>query len=432
MKTLKIGALCIAFMLTASPGWAADGMDEDAMFSDMESVIMVEQSQDEKLTDIMSLESATFSGEISGLVGYDMTRAHLDGKADPGENPYATLMEGDFLLDVRLSKGIKAFGNLGLSYSPKDDPKNPNADHFQNVLKEFFVAANIKHKVYFQFGKQTLKWGQGYFWNPTDLISSDRRDFNDMNARQEGVYGLKMHIPFGTKMNIYSFLNASGANKSDEFALAGKVEMLLPKSVEVAASAWTKSQYESVYGLDFRATPANKTQVWGELAMSYGDNQHRLKWNNGGYVDTRLKNEWVPRMSVGISRTFNVGDINDRLTVAGEFYHNGGGYTQNMLRDSTREQFLSGGYFEPNNYGMNYAALFTRLERFLIRDLTLSVNALSNLSDSSGVLRSGVEYQMANNAVLSFDVTQYLGPKNREFTLSGNAVNLEAMLSLSF
>jgi hypothetical protein len=137
-------------------------------------------------------------------------------------------------------------------------------------------------------------------------------------------------------------------------------------------------------------------------------------------------------MSLGVSRTFNIGDINDRLTVAGEFYHNGGGYTKNMLQDTTRAQFLSGGYFESNNYGKYYAALFTSLERFLVRDMTLSVNAISNLSDSSVMLRSGVEYQITNNATLGFDLTGYLGPKNREFTLSGNAVNLEAMLRLSF
>jgi hypothetical protein len=233
-------------------------------------------------------------------------------------------------------------------------------------------------------------------------------------------------------MNLYSFLNASGANTSDEFALAGKIEVLLPHTIEVAASAWAKSQYVAVYGLDFRASPANKTQMWGELALSYGDNQHRLEKNAADYVDTRQTDTWVSRMSVGVSRTFNIGMINDRLTVAGEFYHNGGGYTQNMLHDSTREQFLISGYFENNNYVKSYAAMFTRFESFLVRDMTLSVNAISNLSDSSGVLRSGVEYQLANNATLSFDATRYLGPKNREFTLSGNAVNLEAMLSLSF
>jgi hypothetical protein len=432
MKIFLIGVLCFAFIVTTVPGWAAEGVDENEMFSEENTVVAVEKKQDEKLTDIMNLESVTFSGDISGQFGYDLSRDYLKGDADPGENPYTTSMEGDFLLDVRLRKGVKAFGDLGVSYSPKDDPNNPNADHFQSTLKEFFAAANITHKVYFQFGKQTLKWGQGYFWNPTDLISSDRRDFKDMDARREGVYGLKMHVPFGTRMNLYSFLNASGANTSDEFALAGKIEVLLPHTIEVAASAWAKSQYMAVYGLDFRASPTNKTQVWGELALSYGDNQHRLEWKNDEYVDTRLKDTWVPRVSVGLSRTFNIGNINDRLTVAGEFYHNGGGYTENMLQDTSRKQFLDGGYFESNNYGKSYAALFTSLDRFLVRDMTLSVNSIGNLSDSSVMVRSGMEYQIANNATFSFDVTQYLGPKNREFTLNGNAVNLEAMLRLSF
>ncbi len=74
-------------------------------------------------------------------------------------------------------------------------PPTDVEDPLQTTLKEFFADGNYKYKVYVRFGKQNLKWGRGYLWNPTDLISQDRKDFGDMDARREGVYGLKMHIP---------------------------------------------------------------------------------------------------------------------------------------------------------------------------------------------------------------------------------------------
>ncbi len=432
MKTAEIRALIAALILSAASEAAAgdDAVNENRMFSEGDSVTAVEDRQDDTIADVANRESVSLSGDIAGKLAYELGRDYFEGDADLGDNPYSTSMSGDLLLDVRLQKGVKAFGDFYVSYSPQNDPQS--ADHFRISLKELFAAANIASRVYFQFGKQTLKWGQGYFWNPTDLISVDRRDFKDMNARREGVYGLKMHVPFGTAVNVYGFFNAGSADRIDEIAVAGKIEFLLPRTVEAAVSAWTKNNYETVYGLDFRASPDNKTQAWGELALSHGDNRRRLTRENGAYVDTRVTDEWVARACVGLSRSFDIGDVNDRLSVLGEFYYNGGGYGRNMLEDETRAQFLDGGFFESGNYGEYYAAAFISLQRFLLRDMALKLNVNANLSDRSAALLSGVDYLITDNATFSFDLVWYLGPEDREFTLGGNVAGLQAVLRLAF
>lgn len=422
-------AVGILFVSGAS---LAQTVNEGDLFSSSETVEAVKIKEDASVSELVTQESVAFSGEIASNFGYNLTRAYLDGDGTLGDNPYMTAVQGDLLLDVRLRKGIKAFADLNVNYSPKDDPNNPNADHLQYTAKEFFTDVNIAHRVYFRFGKQTLKWGQGYFWNPTDVISVDRKDFKDINARRTGVYGLKTHVPFGTRLNVYSFLNASSANRADEFAVAGKIEALLPYTIEVAASAWAKQHYPAVYGLDFRASPTNKMQVWGELSLSYGDHRSRLEQCGDRNVATRVTNAWIPRFSLGMSRTFNQGDLPDRITVAGEVYYNDGGYDKNMLQDTTRDQFLSGGYFEANNYGKTYAALFTSIDRFLMRDLTVELNAISNLSDASGTFLTGFVYQLANNAELDAHLIKYWGRQNREFTLSGNSFNANVSLMLTF
>ena len=416
---------------TPAAGQNPQGANEGDLFSDQNTVVSVDTKTDEKVTDAVTQQATTFSGEISGNFGYDITRDALNGDADWGENPYTTAMKGDFLLDVRLNKGIKAFGDLWVIYSPKDEGDNAETEHFQNTLKELFLDVNLARKVYFRFGKQNLKWGRGYFWNPTDVISEDRKSFNDLNARLEGVYGLKMHVPFGVKYNIYGFLNASGANKTKDFAFAGKFEALLPQNIEMAVSAWKKQGALAVYGLDF-ATHKFKLDWRGEISLSYGDNRHRLTEQNGAYVDAQTEDEWIPRVCLGFTKFFDAGNYTDRISVTGEFYYNQGGYTENMLaKADIRDRFLED-YFEPGNYGKYYAALFSSYSKFLVSKMTLNLNAIGNLSDASFILSPGIDYELANNASLSVTLSGYLGAQEREYTLSGNAFSAEVSVNLVF
>ena len=429
-----------------------DFFSEDDIFSDVETVIDVAEATDDTILDVLTEESTTFSGLITANFGYVMTRDYFDDKSDWEENPYFTSMEGDFLLDVRLQKGIKAFADLWVAYTPQsatssseeedenlwwpeDDGetmKMPDDDPLQTTLKEFFVDGNYKRRVYVRFGKQNLKWGRGYLWNPTDLISQDRKDFGDMDARREGVYGLKMHIPFGTTWNIYSFINASGADKVDEFSYAGKVEVLLPQDIEMSVSAWKKKDYKAVFGLDF-ATHKFSTDWRGEVSLSKGDNVSRLEKHNGRYVDVENDSDWTPRVALGFTRMFDHRDINNRVSVTGEFYYNHAGYEDDMLgSDAIRDRFLEDGYFEPNNYGQYYAALFTSYNKFILSDMTLNVNAIGNLSDSSFMVSSGVTYGVINNLSLNCDVTGYLGSKNTEYTVMGDALGIDVSATLAF
>jgi hypothetical protein len=104
-----------------------------------------------------------------------------------------------------------------------------------------------------------------------------------------------------------------------------------------------------------------------------------------------------------------------------------------MLEDEvTRDRFLEGDYFEPNNYGKYYAALFSSYSKFILSDMTLNLNALGNLSDSSFMMSSGVTYGFVNNVWLNFDINAYLGAENREYTFDGNAIGADISINLTF
>lgn len=436
-------ALCVpSLALAQDDGFSEDDLfSEDDIFSEGDTMVDIEDATDETILDVLTEESVTFSGEISAKFGYALTRDYLDDISAWEDNPYSTSMEGDLLLDVRLQKGIKAFADLAVAYTPQrrapetDTPEfGPPAEDepLQTTLKEFFVDGNYNRRIYARFGKQNLKWGRGYLWNPTDLISEDRKDFDDIDARREGVYGLKTHIPFGTTWNLYGFINIGGAASINEFAYAGKVEVLLPNDVEMSVSAWNRHDYTPVFGLDF-ATYKFSTDWRGELSLSKGDNVKRFEERNGRYVEVENEDDWTPRAALGFTKRFDHRDVNNRFSVTGEFYYNQAGYDEDMLgSDAVRDRFLEDGYFQPGNYGKYYAALFTSYSKFLVSDMTLDINAIGNLSDSSFTVSSGVTYGFVNNLWLSCAVTSYLGPKYAEYTLAGNAVGIDVNASLTF
>lgn len=434
MKKYRIMFLCLGFVLMPILTWAQDDgiFSEDDIFSEEETVVEVEENQDESITEDIIGEAVTFSGSISPQFIYYITRDCLEGNEDWGDNPYFTSVDGDFLLDVRLRNGIKSFANLWVTYTPQENEEDPEFENFDTVLKEFFVDVNIARKVYFRFGKQNLRWGQGYLWNPTDLISEDRKDFGDIDARREGVYGLKAHVPFGTTANLYGFVNATGANTVDEFALAGKIEFLVLNDIELSLSAWKKQDYKAVFGVDF-ATYKLRTNWRAEMSLSQGDNHHRLELQDGEYVDTQENDDWIPRLTVGFTKMFDVGNFNDRLSITGEFYYNHGGYDDDMLAEEPlRRQFLEGGYFEPGNYGKYYAALFSSFSRFIVTDMTLNINTIDNLSDSSFIVSTDIDYLLTFNAVLNAKINAYLGEENREYTLESHGLSAEVSVNLTF
>ncbi len=418
---------------------------EDDIFSSGDSVSEVEDTADDSLSAIMDQESVSFSGELSANFGASLLRDYLDGDKNFEDNPYSTSVEGDFLLDMRWKKGIKAFGDLWLSYSPLLNEPNAaeNAqpgetveepDDFDTILKELFVDVNIAKKVYFRFGKQALKWGRCYFWNPTDLLSEDRKSFTDLDSRLEGVYGLKTHVPFGTTVNLYGFAQFDNADDMSQIATAGKVEWLLPNDIEIGLSAWHKKDYHPVFGLDV-AMYKLRTSWRGEMSLVRGDNRTYLEQNDAGeWIDTaKDTDEWAPRFALGATRTFDYGNYNDRISVTAEMYHNPNGYDADMLKDEqVRQVFLAGNYYQPNDYGQWYAAIFGSVSKFLLSDMTLNVNVISNLTDSSWLLKPGISYQLASNAALQFDITGHFGEENREYTFSGQAIDLDASISLAF
>jgi hypothetical protein len=157
-----------------------------------------------------------------------------------------------------------------------------------------------------------------------------------------------------------------------------------------------------------------------EASLSWGDNQNKLDAN--GVSTYSLRDQFVPKIDVGLSRTFDAFDVQDRVMVNVEFFYNSAGYDQNMFQvlNPIGLATFFGGYYQPGYYGKYYAALFVTVNKFIVSDMTLTLSGLANLSDTSGIALVGLSYAPVNNFELSLQLGSYLGPDNSEYTISPN------------
>lgn len=377
-----------------------------------------------------------FSGQITSALVDQISNSHA-------ANYLYTYTVGTFYLDARLARGAKVFANLEADYLSQSQTTAV-------FLRELFFDFNLDRAIYLRTGKQVLQWGRCYLWNPTDLINVERPQFVAKIGAREGAYGIKAHVPFGTAANFYGFLDTGSAPNAETAAGAVKAEFLLG-NFEVAFSGWSKKGYRPVWGLDF-STRILGIDALGEVALSQGDNRSRARVRNGVLTLETDNTAWTPRASLDFSRSFTVGNFKDRLTVMVEGYYDRAGYETNVLGDATeypfaqpvtvdgtpavrgtQQEFIRAlNLYQPNYLSRAYVALFTTFNRFILTDLSLSLNYIQNLVDYSGLLSTGVTYADQNGFTAGLLVNADLGGPDKEYTFAGEKYNIQMTFGISF
>ncbi len=429
-------------------GAAASGAGDEGDFFGTAPVEAPKGTADKQnLLEDVEKERVGLSGILQATGTYNLTRDFVLNGAAVGSNPFSGMLTGDFLVDIRLKKSFRAFIDLDVGYVNGGMPVPINftttapvtvlpigvippgtlisATQNQTTLlglREFFVDFNAANTVYFRAGKQVLQWGTGYFWNPTDLINIEHKSFTNLTALLDGVFGLRTDVVFAREFHLYTFVNLNGITDITGVALAARTEFLVG-TFEFGFSAWAKPNKIPVFGTDLTTPLFWNINLTGEASFSWGDNQD--KYDPVTLQPYSIRDRLVPKVDIGLSRSFDAGNVQDRIMVNGEFFYNDSGYDQNMFQalngNPALATFLTGGYFQPGYYGRYYGALFVTINQFIIHDMTLSLSGLGNFSDLTGIVLAMLTYTPVNNFELSLQVGGYiLGMFNGEYTISPN------------
>ncbi|MBN1308911.1 MAG: hypothetical protein JXA18_13395 [Chitinispirillaceae bacterium] len=448
-----VGKMPVALLAAICFPAAAQEIDEDALFGDT-AITMIDSSSLKVASaaiDGVDSTAVSFSGGVTAVSETGLPRDWFSTR-DRSEVDPGALMLGDLMLDVRLPFGMKAFSDGEIYCSP-------DSNGLTFAVPEIFLDAAINRRVYLRAGKQVLQWGRGYFWNPTDLVNVERKTFIQRIGSREGTFGLKTHIPFRTKWNVYGFLDMNNLASVDSLAGAARFEGLFG-GTEAGVSMWGKRGKFPIFGFDFSATLLSWS-ITGEMSVTRGTNYRILDMENsrfftGDEADSlfALKDfgtDPVVRLCAGFFRMFDLLDIDDRMMVVGEFYFNQAGdggnsfkkYHAGKLYDSIMALPAAGAAlqqagvalrqgFEFNSLAKCYGAFFITISKFIISDMTLQLNGLVNFNHGCAMLTGGVQYATLHNFSLGCLVTGFAGPEESEYTFMGTGASVRLTAGVTF
>ena len=414
MKKLLLLLLIIPAHLFA----ADEPVNEDALFSGTETVVE-NKFQDKSLEETQNKRSVAISGNITSALLYSKIDESAENNLSE-KNSLTPYILGDLYFDARLPGGYKGFGSFELKHNASVNEAESGEKGTTFSAKEIFVDFNLNRYVYFRTGKQVLSWGQCYLWNPTDMINVENKSFLSKLEAREGTYGIKAHIPFGTAINIYGFADMNRAVEGDDVAGAGKFEFLV-NGFEMAFSVWGKKDFNPVYGYDF-STRILGLDVKGEASYSHGSNTKKVLYEDGSPIPVVKKDEDanIVKASINLGRDFDFGEKADIINISMEMFYNGDGYKDNPLEDKyLYASLMTNKLYEPNYFSKYYAALFITVKEFIISDITLTLNGITNIKQKSYIVSSGLSYTNINDFTAGATVNGYLGDANGEYRAGG-------------
>lgn len=424
---------------------AAQEVDENELFGSTDTVVSADTLKSAKTDEDLAKRHFGVSGTVKSVNEYQASTDYVqDG--DTSRNRFTPYVVAALTADARQGT-TKAIANADVIYDGRTDESSYE-------LRELFVQFNLASRLYFTVGKQVLAWGRCMLWNPTDLVNAEKLHFTEQIGSREGAGGLKLHIPFGTRVNLYGFASTEGADDLTGVKGAGKIEFTAG-GTEAALSAFGRDGEYPVAGADI-STRLGPIDVRGEAAYHHRDRYDRVLETAGMLTTERDERRFV-RAALNLGKSFDLLEKPDRLSVNLEGYYNGAGEKHNRLKDERIYLFdrpvtvddgagntatlAAGEYkayllgrelYEENGYSRWYAAAFITIDDFITSDITLGVNTLCNIAQRSFASNIALDYQDITDFLAGASVTAYYGDTGTEYTAAGRAFDARVYAGLLF
>jgi hypothetical protein len=261
----------------------------------------------------------TLTGNVDGQV---LMNAQNQSSVYPG--PFTEVAAGA-LVDgkVTFSRQYTTLGLLDFTFQDSNVLNHLDGGKMESLsflVNELYSDLSFGDLLYLRLGKQRLKWGAGFVFNPSDPVNPPK-DPTAMRAVREGVTALKLEL-ITKSISLMSFgvlYDAAG-----QTGIGSKVSTSAIPGIDLSLSGYW-SQSESWTGaLNASLTPLSDVPGWDTLQLWFegsvygkGKNAAFAQGINPGAVVTGTADGIQYNLLTGISA--QVPEI--RTTVLVEYYH---------------------------------------------------------------------------------------------------------------
>ena len=339
----------------------------------------------------------------------------------------------------------------------EDSAQTGSAPALNLDVFELFSDFNFDEKVFFRFGKHTIKWGVGYFWSPTDVLNLSTINVENPTADREGPVSLKTQFPFGIH-NAYLYLITNINAKPLEVAIAPKLEFVIGNT-EFGVGGYYQQALSPRIALTF-STSIGDVDLFGEGLAIIGSEKTFVRLSRKQVSDfagppedleTVLDTytlESFPFFSstIGFRYLEELNNEAGNIAFIGQYYYNGEGYKDSSLLEPAyfllQNAEFNGltiadgaaqpeGYEDPPalvagdlfNWGRHYAAATLGWSNIFDTKLGISVFALANASDLSGIVSPMLTFRLIDTFNVNVGARFTFGQIGDEYTNPSALIN---------
>lgn len=339
--------------------------------------------------------------------------------------------------------GIYRFTNsqFHFQYFSEAQDSDLSGNENDSLFYELYYTSNHLNKLTIDIGKRVQKWGKGYAWNPVGFIER-KKDPNDPELSREGYvmltadYVRSYNHDLKTLSIMPVILPVTGDINNDfstveDTNVAARVYMLY-RDIDIDFMFLTKGSRAARFGFDFSSNLSASFEVHGEFVYIKDETINLLDDNN---QLTALKKD-INQSLIGFRYL-----TDNEITLIGEYYHNGAGYTEDQLEEfyilarsnfitkpqllSLAKQASSNGYSSINP-GRDYLYLSAAIkEPYDFVYFNMGINSIVNLHDQSYSITPELIYAGFNNTEMRLRLTLLQGDPNTEFGEKINELKIE-------
>jgi hypothetical protein len=334
-------------------------------------------------------------GQLYMRLNYNLTDKMKDASVERHRISSPNLLH--LYLDGRPNDRVRGFvrGRMTYDFTMEEgdtDEYGQAMDSKELAMDQLWIKFDIARRVYVTFGAQTIRWGSGRFWNPTDFLNHQRRDPLAVYDERLGVSLLKLHIPIESLgWNFYAIANLDGLSSAGDVGGALRAEILFGNN-ELSLSMAARKNQPIRLGLDI-SSGVGDFDFHVEGALVHGEKQ--TFWR-GSFdpasmtlpVGYNRKEDWIVQVSGGSEFSVLYSD-QDAIVLGLEYFFN-----DRAEGDPNLYPWLaSQGDFDPLYMGRHYLAAYMGLfQPGNWNNTRFTLSAIENLSDATCVLR--LDYQV--------------------------------------
>ncbi len=368
-------------------------------------------------------------------------------------------------LDAKYKKSISGFLDFEINYnSAQDKNKATRTETKEFKLNELYSKINASDNVILKPGKQVLKWGTGYLYNPINFLNPQKKSIEQETNTVEGTNLINIQVVF-TNISMTAIAVPSTVFKENGYGALISTSAFLPHTDLHIAGYYSKEE-KFKWGGAFSSTPFARIayldglMIWSEAGFYTRSRRFELvKQSSPPYEYFSMKKPpeklyW----SYDGGLSFEFPSIQTILIA--EYYYLSDGYLKkeynNLSKNitGTRSLYGSSDPIEQTVYGKNIAWLpelvrfgessrhylslgidqpsLTKSFNSFTDTLGLSFNALINLLDHSYFLIGQLSSSIIENCKISFEAKWASGERNTEFNNIPDRLRMGLGFSIGF